>query len=44
MSVRKDKVQISIAFLTDEDKKYAKLVQENKAFISDLNKTQKGRW
>jgi len=41
MAIRKDKVQISIAFLTDEDKKYAKLVQENKSFISDLNKTKK---
>ncbi len=41
MAVRQDKVQISIAFLTDESKEYAKLVNENKRFIGDLKTAQK---
>lgn len=41
MAVRQDKVQISIAFLTDESKEYAKLVNENKKFIGDLKTAQK---
>ena len=41
MAVRKDKVQISVAFLTDESKEYAKLVQENKDFLKDLRKAKK---
>ena len=41
MAIRKDKVQISIAFLTDESKQYAKLIEENKKFISDINKAKK---
>ena len=41
MAIRKDKVQISIAFLTDESKQYAKLIEENKKFISDINKARK---
>ena len=41
MAVRKDEVQISIAFLTDESKQYAKLVTENKAFLKDLRKAKK---
>lgn len=43
MAVRKDQVQISIAFITDESKEYAKLIETNKKFIEDLNKAkQKG--
>lgn len=41
MAVRQDKVQISIAFLTDESKEYARLVNENKQFINDLRTAQK---
>lgn len=41
MSVRQDKVQISIAFLTDESKQYAKLIQENKQFGLDIQKNIK---
>jgi hypothetical protein len=40
MAVRKDQVQISIAFITDESKQYAKLIEDNKKFISDLNKAK----
>jgi hypothetical protein len=41
MSVRQDKVQISIAFLTDESKEYARLIQENKQFGEDIKKNIK---
>jgi hypothetical protein len=41
MSVSKDKVQISIAFLTDESREYAKLVTQNKQFIKELNEAKK---
>lgn len=41
MSVRKDQVQISIAFLTDESKAFAKIVEENKKFIADIEKAKK---
>lgn len=41
MSVRQDKVQISIAFLTDESKAFAKLVEENKKFINDIKTARK---
>lgn len=41
MAVRKDEVQISIAFLTDESKAYAKLIQDNQEFIRDLQKARK---
>jgi len=41
MAVRKDEVQISIAFLTDESKAYAKLIQDNKAFIEDIRRARK---
>ena len=41
MAVRKDEVQLSISFITDESKRYAKLIQDNKQFISDLISAQK---
>ncbi|MBL7780694.1 MAG: hypothetical protein JNM22_05705 [Saprospiraceae bacterium] len=41
MAARKDSVQISIAFLTDESKAYAKLIEENKKFIADIKTAQK---
>lgn len=41
MSIRRDEVQISIAFLTDESKQYAKLVQENQQFVKDLKQAKK---
>lgn len=41
MAVRQDKVQISIAFLTDESKEYAKLINSNKQFIKELKDTIK---
>jgi hypothetical protein len=41
MAVRKDEVQLSISFITDESKRYAKLIQDNKQFISDLTSAQK---
>jgi tape measure domain-containing protein len=41
MAVRQDKVQISIAFLTDESKAFAKMVEENKKFITDIQKARK---
>lgn len=41
MAVRQDQVQLNIAFLTDESRAFARMVQENKAFISDLQKAQK---
>lgn len=41
MAARKDQVQISIAFLTDESKEYAKLIQENQKFIGDIQKAKK---
>lgn len=52
MAVRKDEVQISITFITDESKKYAKLLNDTKKFeaslfearnsISKLNRELKG--
>lgn len=36
MATRQDKVQISIAFLTDESKDYARLIETNKKFIQDM--------
>jgi|GEM_PF-4664960 len=41
MATRKDQVQISIAFLTDESKEYAKLIRENQKFIEDIQKAKK---
>lgn len=41
MAARKDQVQISIAFLTDESKEYAKLIQENQKFVADIQKAKK---
>lgn len=41
MAVRKEEVQISIAFLTDESRQYAKLVADNQKFIKDLKQAQK---
>jgi hypothetical protein len=41
MAVRKDEVQLNISFITDESKRYAKLIQDNKQFISDLISAQK---
>lgn len=41
MAVRRDEVQISIAFLTDESKAYAKLIQDNKEFIEDIKRARK---
>jgi len=40
MAVRKDKVQIDISFITDESKQYAKLIESNKQFLSDLYKAK----
>lgn len=40
MSVRQDKVQISIAFITDESKAFAKLVEDNKKFIRDIQEAK----
>lgn len=40
MATRKDQVQISIAFITDESKEYAKLIQENQQFIRDIQKAK----
>lgn len=41
MATRKDQVQISIAFLTDESKEYAKLINTNQEFIADIQKAKK---
>lgn len=41
MAARKDSVQISIAFLTDESKEYAKLINTNKEFAKELKDTAK---
>ncbi len=41
MSVQKDKVQISISFITDESQQYAKLINQNKQFIKELKDAQK---
>jgi hypothetical protein len=41
MAVRKDQVQISVSFITDESKAYAKLIESNKGFINDLNAAKK---
>lgn len=41
MATRKDQVQISIAFLTDESKQYARLIEENKKFIADIKAAKK---
>jgi hypothetical protein len=41
MAARKDSVQISIAFLTDESKEYAKLINKNREFAQELKATAK---
>lgn len=41
MAVRKDEVQLSINFITDESKQYAKLINQNKAFIKELNRAKR---
>lgn len=41
MTPRTDSYQLKVIFLTDESKEYAKLIQSNKDFISDLKKTAK---
>jgi hypothetical protein len=41
MSVRQDKVQINIEFLTDESKAFARTIQDTKNFQEELRKAQK---
>lgn len=41
MALAKDKVQISISFITDESKEYAALINQNKQFIKELKDAQK---
>ena len=41
MAVRKDKVQINIAFITDESKQFAKLINSNEKYLDDLTKAKK---
>ena len=41
MAVRKDEIQLSINFITDESKQYAKLINQNKQFIKDLNRAKR---
>lgn len=41
MSVRQDKVQINIEFLTDETKAFARTIQDTKNFQDELRKAQK---
>ena len=41
MSVRQDKVQIQIEFITDESKAFAKTIQETERYRGELRKAQK---
>lgn len=41
MAVRKDEYQLDIQFITDESRAFAKTIQANKGFITDLQKAQK---
>ena len=41
MSIRQDRVQISIEFLTDETKAFARTIEDTKKFQNELRKAQK---
>ena len=40
MALKTDKIQVSIAFITDESKDFAKLIEDNRKFIGDIKKAQ----